>query len=293
MTPTPNAEHTAAADAARAARRSRCRASAIRTRRARQIALATVATFSAIAALWWTWPTGGAASSGDASGSSHTATESVAEMFTTPAPPTPIFGHGEGIELHLAVAEEDLTEIGFHRAARDNAFVIESYLPDADMKAADENRGTGRVPARVDTGATEPRILGGTVLRMWRSSRPGPPNTAVDIGAAPGSVVFAPISGTITAITPYSLYGEHDDIEIHIQPTGRADLDLVMIHVENISVSVGDQVLAGVTPIARVRLLSDRIDHQLGQYCTSPGDHVHIQLNRVETPGQTIPTEGS
>ena len=40
-----------------------------------------------------------------------------------------------------------------------------------------------------------------------------------------------------------------------------------------------------------VRLLSDRVNHQLADYTPSAGDHVHLQLNRVPKPGETVPAE--
>ncbi len=208
-------------------------------------------------------------------------------------PPTPVFARYGDLDLHLVVAEVDLTEIGFHQASGNNALPMESYLPDADTSAADGSRGTGRVPAGSDPTDLEPRILGGSVLRMWRSNRGGQPDTAADIGAPPGSTVYAPVNGVVIDIKTYALYGKHEDIEVHIQPRGYPDIDLVLIHVEDVQVRVGEHVVAGVTPLARVRRLSDCIDHQLGKYTVDPGDHVHMQLNRIETPGQTVPAEES
>jgi hypothetical protein len=40
-------------------------------------------------------------------------------------------------------------------------------------------------------------------------------------------------------------------------------------------------------------MLSDRVTHQLGDYTPDAGDHVHIQLNRVEESGSTLPVEES
>ena len=43
---------------------------------------------------------------------------------------------------------------------------------------------------------------------------------------------------------------------------------------------------AGASAIAKIRLLSDRVTPQLGQYVPDGGDHVHVQLNKVEVPGK-------
>ncbi len=287
-------EYPAAARAARLARRTRYEAAVARTRRARRIVLSIIGALTVLTTVWWVWSPVGPASSDSAFSRVSTA-EGEHELRATQQPPTPIFGHYDDLQLHLVVAESDLTEIGFHRAARDHALPMTSLLPDADMQAADGGNGTGRTYVEVEVEADDlaPRTLGGTALRMWRSSRPGPPDTAVDIGAPAGSTVYAPVTGTIIAITSYELYGKHEDIEIHIQPAGWPDIDLVLIHVSDVSVNVGERVTAGVTPLATVRLLSDRIDHQLGQYSTDPGDHVHMQLNRIGVPGNTEPPDES
>jgi hypothetical protein len=130
-------------------------------------------------------------------------------------------------------------------------------------------------------------------MGMWRASRSGAPDTAADIGALPGVPVVAPVSGTVIEVKPYLLYGAHDDLEIHIQPTGWPEIDLVIIHVTDPTVNVGDLVVGGITRIASVRLLSDRVNHQLADYTPDAGDHIHMQLNRVEQPGATEPAEES
>jgi murein DD-endopeptidase MepM/ murein hydrolase activator NlpD len=118
---------------------------------------------------------------------------------------------------------------------------------------------------------------------MWRA-RPGKPDSAADVGAAPGSTVYSPVDGTVVRIRPYKLYGRVDDFEIHIQPTGHPELDLVMIHVDELQVAKGDAVSAGVTPLAVVRKISDQIHTQLADYVTEGGNHAHFQINDVTNP---------
>ena len=93
------------------------------------------------------------------------------------------------------------------------------------------------------------------------------------------------MTGVVVQVRPYQLYGAHDDFEIHIRPDGWDDVDVVLIHVDDIRVEAGDRVFAGATRIASVRMTSDKIDLQLGGYTQDGGDHVHMQVNRIETPG--------
>jgi hypothetical protein len=58
-----------------------------------------------------------------------------------------------------------------------------------------------------------------------------------------------------------------------------------MIHLTGLSCSVGDHVDAGITPLAKVRKLSDKFYDQLATYTRGGGDHVHIQINNANFRG--------
>ena len=145
------------------------------------------------------------------------------------AAPRPIFASYKKLKLHLPVRVKSLTEVGFHQASYAYALPMKTTLPDAKLSQASNHRGTRRKVATQTTGPDA--VLVGKVLRMWRP-RPGKPDTAVDVGAKPGTAVFAPVTGTVVKVKKYKLYGKWDDYEIHIQPDGYPDLDVVMIHVD-------------------------------------------------------------
>ena len=224
---------------------------------------------------------------GNATGSSakQSSSKSSGWLFSSENPPqpdpTPIFAEYRSLQLRLPVAIASLDEVGFHQASYTYALHMTTTLPDASLSAAKDKRGTGRVLSKQPTGAGA--FLIGKVLRMWRA-RPGRPDSAADVGAAAGSAVFAPVSGLVIKIKPYKLYGKYDDFEIHIRPDGWNEIDCVMIHVTDLTVAVGARVQGGVTHLASVRMLSDRIHDQLGDYSTGTGDHVHIQLNNTHDP---------
>ena len=86
----------------------------------------------------------------------------------------------------------------------------------------------------------------------------------------------------------YLLYEELPDVEIHIQPDGRSDLDVVLIHNDGVTAKAGDRVEAGVTPVSHVRdIASFLTDVQLGFYTAAddPGNHSHIQVNDANHEG--------
>lgn len=276
-------------DAACASRRARQKAARERARRQRRALMLAALAITVFVVGWRAVVPGDiSALTGLSSPSTNPSVLPASAGQSEPeGPATPLFATYRSLQLHLVVAEQDLTELAFHQAARPNALPMESLLPDADPALADHKRGTGRVVPNRDPDAAEPAILGGEVIRMWRASRSGPPNTAVDVGALAGAPVFAPVTGTVIEVKLYQLYGAHEDLEIHIQPTGWPEIDLVIIHVTDSTVHAGDLVVGGITRIASVRLLSDRVNHQLADYTPDSGDHIHMQLNRVEKPGTT------
>lgn len=202
--------------------------------------------------------------------------------------PTPRFAREGATDIYLAVDPTQLTALAFHQASGKVALHMTSLVPDADMTAANQLKAVPPYQAPADLPAD---IWGGTCLRLWRSNRGGQPDTAADMGADPGTPVWSPVTGTVVAVTPYLLYDKYEDFEIHIKPNGRDDIDAVMIHVTDVAVKPGDKVKGGVTRLASVRKMSDKIDIQLGGYTVNGGDHCHLQLNRLDAGGQ-LPSAG-
>ncbi len=104
------------------------------------------------------------------------------------------------------------------------------------------------------------------------------------MGADPGSYVVAPVSGTVVKVKKFDLYGKYPDYEVHVQPVGRPDLDVVLIHIDDVTVTPGDKVVAGVTQIAQVRKLAKGVGPQLRSYTKNGGHHTHIQINDTTHP---------
>ena len=111
--------------------------------------------------------------------------------------------------------------------------------------------------------------------------------SAIDCGGPVGATVYAPVSGTVVKVQEYDLYNNpsYPDVQIHIQPQGRPDLDVVLIHLTDISCAEGDTVVGGATPIATIRDVYAYIgeEMQLKDYTAlgDNGNHTHIQVNDV------------
>ncbi len=232
------------------------------------------------------------ASASDASANVPVVYEEYAVDSDIEGDPTALFASYRSMYLYLPVDGGQLTEIAFHQASGDHALHMEPLVPYADMSDAVKNHGSGR-SIEDSCCPDNPHILGGQALRMYRSNRTGPPDTAVDIGADPGTPVYAPVSGTVLEVRPYWLYGEHEDYEIHITPNGWPEVDVVLIHVDNVVVAKGDEVVGGVTQIAEIRGLSGQVALQLAQFDEHGGNHTHMQLNRLDVPGILPEPDGS
>ncbi|MFA5844584.1 MAG: hypothetical protein WC971_07120 [Coriobacteriia bacterium] len=216
----------------------------------------------------------------------------VVETIETP---TPLFATYRSLPLRLPVRPQDVTRIAYHQASGKNVFPITSLLPEAGAPRGALATVTPATDAAEVYGAEQddPAVLRGDVLRLWRSGRRGFPDTAADVGADAGTPVYSPVSGKVLAVHPYKLYDRWPDVEVHIQPDGWPEVDVVLIHITGVRVRAGERVDAGTTRIAAVRLLSNRVHHQLAGYTDNGGDHVHVQLNRMRVPGRIERIGGS
>lgn len=209
----------------------------------------------------------------------------VTAVKSEPSLPTPIMSESSGITMHSAVAMEDLTEILIHNASYAYANEITTQLTEAkntDILAA---HGTGRVASEQPTGD---KWMTGEFIRCFREGNAGPVMSAIDCGGPVGATVYAPVTGEVVLVKQYKLYDEIDDYRIHIQPEGRPDLDVVLIHLTDVTVKPGDKVTAGVTPMAKIRDIFQYLDEslQLKNYTAENdnGNHTHIQVNNATHP---------
>ncbi|TLM72188.1 MAG: M23 family metallopeptidase [Actinobacteria bacterium] len=229
-----------------------------------------------------------------ASGTS--ASDAFANTFDPNVEPTPVFASYRSLRLNLPVPYTALTAIAYHQASSEKALAMTSLLPNADMSKAIKLKTSAKYVFSTDASGTSlpdgiPSVLKGEVLRLWRSHRTGATDRCADVGAKPGTAVFAPVTGTVLLVRPYDLYGKYTDYELHIKPDGWPEIDCVLIHIDKVGVKPGDRVIGGATQVAQVRLLSDRVPHQLGEYVAGGGDHTHLQLNKLAVPGK-IEIEG-
>ena len=201
-----------------------------------------------------------------------------------PQLPTPVIAEYGGILIHSPIEASCVYAILFHQASYPWALVLDSKLPELDADVVFETHKID-IPANQPTGDV---YMNAGALHVWRVGESTPIDTSIDVGAAPGSTVYAPVTGEVILVSEYDLYDICKDYEVHIQPEGFDDLDCVVIHIKDVCVKEGDQVVAGVSPIAAVRdIASEGVDGiHLAQFSDKEdGNHAHVQINDMNYEG--------
>jgi hypothetical protein len=107
----------------------------------------------------------------------------------------------------------------------------------------------------------------------------GEPTTSVLVGAAPGSIVTAPISGVVTGVKEYLLYGKYTDVQIDIRPEKSSGTTVSILFISDPVVSIGEVVTAGKTTLGKVRECPAELGATLAAYTHDSGSHVHLQVS--------------
>lgn len=209
---------------------------------------------------------------------------SSAQSSQTAQLPTPVVAEYGGILIHSPIETRNVYGILFHQASYPWSLVMETKLPELDADVIFETHEID-IPANQPTGD---EYMNAGALHAWRVGEMTEMDTSIDVGAAPGTTVYAPVSGTVVLAKTYELYDICTDYEVHIQPEGFPDLDLVVLHIDDVTVKAGDVVVAGQTPIAKVRdIAAQGIDGiHLAEFSDKEnGNHVHLQLCDVNYEG--------
>ncbi|MCL2826222.1 MAG: M23 family metallopeptidase [Eggerthellaceae bacterium] len=198
--------------------------------------------------------------------------------------PTPLIATCNGLNIHSPILPRELTEIEFHQASYDDALPLTPLLTIVDADTVEENHGTKHIPWQDQPYGDAPLV--GEAVSTERLDSDGPDMACADVGAKAGTYVYAPITGTVVNIKTYSLYGLLDDYELHIQSPDHPELDVVVLHITDLMVKVGDQVYGGCTRIAHVRDIGELVDSNLMNFTMppDPGNHCHVQVNNAAYP---------
>jgi hypothetical protein len=106
----------------------------------------------------------------------------------------------------------------------------------------------------------------------------GEPTTSVLVGASPDSMVTSPVSGVVTGVKEYLLFGKYDDVQIDIRPEETGGITVSLLFISNPTVTIGEPVTAGKTQLGTVRRCPEEMGKTLAQYTHDSGSHVYLQV---------------
>ena len=174
--------------------------------------------------------------------------------------------------LTLRLPSAEPVVVGFHEASTAGAL----ELVPVGVNVANHNTTRFTAPPDDPTGAR--------YIVMASRGRVFPPTSALDVVLRDDDPVLSPVSGTISDVRSYYLYGQHLDHRVEITPDDAADLRVVVVHLDAVRVQVGDRVDEGTTRLAGSAMrfpFSSQIDRE-----TEPDrwPHVHIEVKHEDTP---------
>lgn len=116
--------------------------------------------------------------------------------------------------------------------------------------------------------------------------------TAADIVVVPDTEIRSPVTGTVIRAGTYTLYCDHVDEYLVIEPDDRPGWEVKLFHVVGLQVGTGQRVEAGVTRVA----LHSRVlpfESQVDEFTAEPSSpHVHIEVVDPSIPDRPNTTGG-
>ncbi len=244
--------------ASRPTRRRRVERREVRSaRRARRFALLTLLAIVLVIALLLTAFGGGTTPRVE-----RLAATSVAASAQTRPFPQIVAMRGP-IRLQMPVAQSQTTAIGYH-SANDGALAL----------AAIGHQGNEGVVQRVFHAV----FGGGGGHPVWYQLDNGA-RSALDVGAAPGTDVYAPVDGTVVGITPYIVAGHRFGTRIDIEPQSAPSLVVTLTQLRaDPSLTVGSNVVSGATRLGVVVNLALVERQALARFTNDAGNHVSVEV---------------
>jgi hypothetical protein len=250
-----------AVEQARRARRRR----AAGQHRARRVAALVLASAAVVATLLLT--AFGSGSSAD--GRVPTAPAPAQRLLPTGPPRPQVVATYGSLQIQVPISQTRITAVGYH-GVDNGALPLEPVGEQA-------NKGVFARLVRRLTGSE-------SGLAWYQLGGDGPATAVLDVGAAPGTDVYAPVDGVVVGITDYVISGRRLGSRIDIQPSSEPSLVVSLTHLRSDpSLTVGDSVTASSSKIGIVLDFS-RVERQaLARYTQDAGNHVSLEVHPAAT----------
>ncbi|HKP17543.1 MAG TPA: hypothetical protein VJT84_03625, partial [Gaiellaceae bacterium] len=195
-----------------------------------------------------------------------------ASRLLPPPPPRGLVVAAYGpLHIFTPINETVVTAIGYHGAGDD-------ALP-LDPVGRQANEGLfSRLFHRIVGGG------GGGVAYYQLGGGGGPSTGALDIGAAPGTDVYAPVDGTVVGVRDFILDGTRYGSVIDIQPSGEPSVVVSLSHLNpDPALTVGSQLAKSTSKIGTVVDTSAAERLALARYTQDKGNYVEITAHSAST----------
>jgi murein DD-endopeptidase MepM/ murein hydrolase activator NlpD len=193
--------------------------------------------------------------------------DSAEDHDASERPATAVFATAGRLPLHLPA--EQVVLVGFHEASSRES---QAFTPVGRLL---DHQNTTKFDAPPDVAEGPEYVI------LSSRGRAFPATSAIDVLLGIDEPVHSPVTGTVTDVREYHLYGKHLDERIEIQPADAPDHRVVMIHLDGVGLEVGDEVVAAETVVAagaRLFTFGSHIDRY-----TEPDrfPHVHYEIKRA------------
>lgn len=175
------------------------------------------------------------------------------------------------LRLQLPVAQSAVTAIGYHRAG--------AGAISLDPVGRQGNEGPlSRLWHRL-TGTKKE----GLVWFQLSGSR-GPGTSALDVGATPGTDVYAPVNGVVVGVADYVVSSRVQGARIDIRPDEAPSVVVSLTHLRpDPALSVGATVASGRSKIGVVLDLSELEYQPLARHTQDAGNNVTLEIRPAAT----------
>jgi hypothetical protein len=196
------------------------------------------------------------------------AAERAVPIDPSNAGPDTVLAEAAGVGISTPIRPESITGLGYHPDG-------ESLL---EMVPRGENFSANPLLGLFSDGTTPEKIH---YHMMDAAGRAGPQTGALDVGAAAGTTVYAPVTGMVTAIRPDPMVPGANVVEIKPDANPNIRITVSLVRSGEGSPGVTSRVTAGMTKVGTVANSAEILDPQLSSYTSDAGNHVTISVPKV------------
>jgi hypothetical protein len=196
------------------------------------------------------------------------ATERAVPIDPGNAGPDTVLAQAADVQISTPIRPDDLTGLGYHPEG-------ESLVA---MAPRGENLSVNPLLGLFAGGETPEKIR---YYVMDAAGRTGPQTGALDVGAAAGTTVYAPVTGMVTAIRPDPMVQGANVVEIKPDANANVRVTVSLIRSEEGSPGVTSHVTAGMTELGTVANSAQVLDPQLSSYTSDAGNHITLSVSKI------------